>query len=71
MQLPLFEDPIPPEFQNYHFMIRGWTPRTGERRSTFDIFLKEIAADLPLKTEEVVVRDEEVAFVCYKITGPY
>lgn len=66
MPPPLFEDPIPTEFQNYHFMIRGWIPRSGERRSKFNGFIEEIAHRLPLRTEEDVIRDEDVAFVCYK-----
>lgn len=66
----LFEDSIPTEFQNYHFMIRGWTPRRSERRSEFDRFIKEIAGSLPLRTEEVIIRDE-VAFVCYKTLPVY
>jgi hypothetical protein len=63
---PLFEDPTPTEFENYHFMIRGWTPRSGEHRSNFDRFIKEITGGLPIRTEDVVIRDGELAFVGYK-----
>ncbi|KAH8586062.1 hypothetical protein B0O99DRAFT_695852 [Bisporella sp. PMI_857] len=68
MPPPLFEDRIPTKFRNYHFMIRGWISDSGKRRSEFDEFIKEIAGSLPLKTEEVVIRDEKVAFVRLKST---
>jgi hypothetical protein len=67
MPAPLFEDLVPPEFATFHFMIRGWiSPKGRPNKNKFDTFIKKVAGKLLLKTAEVVLQDENVAFVCHR-----
>jgi hypothetical protein len=55
MPFPVIEDGTAREFQQCHFMIRGWKTR-DQHKSIFDQFIREITNGLALRTKEIVIR---------------